>query len=130
MTTHAIRHRLLAHCHQILSLFRKTPEEALRVEVNHDGLRVLVVVDATEQGGKPGPAKYPGRFLSDAELLVWRALDGKTLTGQAIADAVGRPYDTKLKHLLMNLEDREVIHHPEDGAGYARAELVDETARR
>lgn len=103
----------------MLKVERRTRQvERVTAHVVQDGLAVTITVcTAGQQESEP----IPGRWLSDAEQLVWRAIQvGQWLNGKEIAARCGREHDTKLKYLLLNLEDRGVLVH-EDGKGYARA---------
>lgn len=88
---------------------------------DREHLVVLLVQPVGSGPGRVGPPPgVPGRFLSDAEAAVVNALSGSAerINGKQLAARVSREYDTKFKHLLLNLEEREVIDHA-PGDGYA-----------
>jgi hypothetical protein len=73
----------------------------------------------------PAPASGPWLFFSPAEEAVRAALAaaGRPLAGKQIAARVGTRYDSPLKYLLMNLEERRVITHtPKEGYRLAEPE--------
>jgi hypothetical protein len=62
----------------------------------------------------------PGLHFSPAEAAVYQCLlaaGGGPLSGKQIAVRTSLPYETKLKYLLQNLEEREVLSLIE-GKGY------------
>ena len=105
---------------RILHALRAPVREAIEVRAGDDGGVVRVVLSPPGLDG--APEERPGKWLSALELIVWRALDGKVLSGKALAAQCGEEYGPKIKYLLLNLEERGVITH-DPGQGYSRAGL-------
>jgi len=96
-------------------------EAPLVVPAADEDHRVIITIKPACLSPDAPSERLPGRWLSDAEQLVWKCLGpDEWLVGKEIAARCGREHDTKLRYLLMNLEDRGVLLH-EDGRGYARA---------
>jgi hypothetical protein len=119
MTTHRLRHRLLSLAHTAIGLVQKPPDEPVAVEVADDGVRVSIRLHRCQDEAAPGRARIPGRHLSTAEALIWECLAVDALQGKQIAARLGWDYGPKIKTLLANLVDREVLEH-DDGVGYSR----------
>lgn len=114
-------HRLYAYCWQILSHLTGKRLPPLAVEVDDGVHRVTITVDRVDSAGGQAQ-RFPGNFFSPRELLVWQALANGPLTGEGICAAIpGWRYDTPVKYLLSNLEERGVIRR-EDRRGYERAQ--------
>lgn len=89
------------------------------MHVHEQGMGVTITVcPAGQQESVP----LPGKWLSPTGLLIWRAFSGpgEWLVGKEIAARIDRDHDTKLRYLLLDMEERGVLLH-EDGKGYARA---------
>jgi hypothetical protein len=116
-----LRHRLIAHAHDILSLLKRARRKPLCVTARNAANRVTVRVEAAPADAGAAVC-YPGRHLSSVELLVWNALADGAKYSKEIAHAIGWSQDqSKLRILLANLEDRGVIVH-EERQGYSRAD--------
>jgi hypothetical protein len=120
MPTHRLRHKLLSLAHNVLGMVRVPPDEPIAVEVAEEGVAVVVRVCRCREEATPGRARVPGRHLSTAEALIWECLAAEALQGKQIAARMNWEYGPKLKTLLANLVDREVLEH-DDGVGYFRA---------
>lgn len=108
----------------VLRVVKRMPryqEKRVSVTVHQSGVAVTLSIHPVDQlAAEP----FPGRFLSDAELHVWRTLErGQWLVGKEIASQCGKRYDDpRFKWMLMNLADRGVLEHDDDGGkGYRRA---------
>jgi hypothetical protein len=126
-----IRNKLKSLAFSALAEVRRL-RKAVTVQAHDREHQVTIVVQPVgTQAGQVGPPPgVPGRFLSDSEAAVVNALGaaaGARLNGKQLAARCSREYDTKFKHLLMNLEDREVIDH-DPGDGYAIKAAKKETA--
>lgn len=65
----------------------------------------------------------PGMYLSPLEAQVCGVLSAGPLSGKQIAAAMRREYNTALKYLLSNLEERNVLAH-DAREGYSLAQAA------
>ena len=111
-----IKARLTAAAHELLA--RLPSDAAGRVTVTDDALSVIIAVNAS--GAKDTTAgTVPGKFLSHLEAAAVYAIgESGCLMGKENALKLSLPLDsTKLKYLLANLVERDVLEHVA-GEGY------------
>jgi hypothetical protein len=117
----SLRHKLAAHAHSILAGISEPLRRAVQLTTRGRFAQVVVVVHPAHAHGTPaGDEPRVGLWLSPLGLLVWRALADGPLSGKEIAAAVGQKYENRMKYLLLDMEEREVIRHDRATGGYRR----------
>ena len=76
------------------------------VAVENDGVKVIVRI-------VPATASIQGLWLSSMEKMVLDVLrkEGKAIQGKVVAKRIGMSYNTQLKYVLLNMEERRLINH-------------------
>jgi len=76
------------------------------VAVESDGVKVIVRI-------VPTTASVQGLWLSSMEKMVLGVLrsEGKAIKGKVVAKRIGMSYNTQLKYVLLNMEERQLINH-------------------
>lgn len=117
-----LRSTVKAQAYSLLSSLSEAPGKPVTIVARDGDIRVIVTVapEGVPVDAGAAPEGVKGIFLSPIEAAIVNALKaamGAALSGKVIAARVSQEYDTRLKYLLVNLEERQIIEH-EHGAGY------------
>lgn len=126
-----LRSAVKAQAYSLLSSIPEAPSRPVSVAASDGTVRVMVVVSGIDGPAAAGvaPEGVKGLFLSPIEAAIVNALQaagGVALSGKVLASRVSQEYDTRMKYVLVNLEDRQVISH-ESGQGYRVASAASRT---
>jgi len=108
--------KLEAVAADLLSRVRRPLKQSLRVIRQAGPNQIEITLTPISAAG----TTCPGRFLSDVEEAIWKALESSPLIGKQIAAAAGLPYTGQFRTILVNLAARGVIVKV-PGGGYRRA---------
>ncbi len=80
----------------------------------------MVVAPPSDAITVADPVSLPGLYFSPIEAGIYNALGAGPLSAKALARACGQKYTPKIRTLLHNLLEREVLVYDRASGGYRR----------